>query len=95
MKLMKIKLHTRFGLELIPKSAKVTELLSYILNFIELCMFLNLHTVTHLSLRINVYLNDKVTLFFVLFFVFVYFLVVGGEGGGRGWNHNTIKQSVI
>ena len=50
---------------LISKGAKVTELPWYILNFIGLCMFLNVPYVTHLSLRIVafVYLNDKVTLF--------------------------------
>ena len=55
MKQMKIRLHTTFvfniRVELISKDAKVTELLWYILNFIGLCMFLNLPDVTHLSIR--------------------------------------------
>ena len=42
-------------MELISKGAKVTELLWYILNFIGLCMFLNLPNITNLSLRIVVF----------------------------------------
>ena len=41
--------------KLISKGAKVTELLKYIPNFIVLCMFQNLPTVTYLSLRITVF----------------------------------------
>ena len=59
MKQKNILLHTTFVFnireELIAKGAKVTELLWYILNFIGLCMFLNLPNVTHLSLRIVVF----------------------------------------
>ena len=59
MKQMKIRLDTTFifniRVELISKGAKVTELLWYILNFIGLCVFLNLPNVTHLSLRIVVF----------------------------------------
>ena len=59
MKQMKIRLHTTFvfnmRIKLISEDAKVTELEPYILNFIELCMFLNLPNVTHLSLRIVVF----------------------------------------
>ena len=55
MKEMKIRLHTTFVFNIISKGAKVTELLWYILNFIGLCMFLNLPNVTHLSLRIVVF----------------------------------------
>ena len=59
MKQMKIRLHTAFvfniRVELISEGAKVTELRRYILNFIGLCMFLNLPNVTHLFLRIVVF----------------------------------------
>ena len=41
--------------ELIFEDAKVTELRRYVLNFIGLCMFLNLPNVTQLSLRIGVF----------------------------------------
>ena len=43
-------------MELIFEGAKVTELLWYILNFIGLCMFLNLPNVIHLP--------------FIVFFIF-------------------------
>ena len=53
MKQMKIRLHTEFvfniRVELISEGAKVTEFRRYILNFIGLCMCLNLPNVTHLS----------------------------------------------
>ena len=59
MKQMKIRLHIAFvsnmRVELISEGAKVTELRWYILNFIGLCMFLNLPNVTHLSLKIVVF----------------------------------------
>ena len=59
MKQMKIRLHTisvfNIRVELISQGAKVTELLWYMLNFIGLCMFLNLPTVSHLSLKILVF----------------------------------------
>ena len=56
MKQMKIRLRTAFvfniRVELISECASVTELRRYILNFIGLCMFLNLPNFTHLLLRI-------------------------------------------
>ena len=68
MKQMKIRLHTAFvfniRVELISEGTKVTELRQYILNFIGLCMFLNLPNVTLIFKdSCFVYLNDKVTLF--------------------------------
>ena len=83
MKQMEIRLQTTFVFNirvlLICEGAKVTELQRYILNFIGLCMFLNLPNVTHLSLRIVVFciLNDKVTPFVL------------------GENHITVRESVI
>ena len=65
MKQMKIGLHTAFvfniRVKLISEDDKVIELRLNILDFIGLCMFLNLPNVIHLSL--SVHLNDKVTLF--------------------------------
>ena len=59
MKQMKIRLHTAFvfniRVELISEGAKVTEWRWYILNLIGLCMFLNLPNVTHLSLRVTLF----------------------------------------
>ena len=83
MKQIKIRLHTAFvfniRVELISKGAKVTELRRYKLNFIGLCMFLNLPNVTHLSLRIFVFCIFKRSSNTVCF----------------GGNHITIRETVI